>query len=164
MTYQTFASGATGLLNYGYGLFSNPTPQAANGKLVISSWTDSNITLASDELTIPQGYQVQLMTSFYTERATGTSGDYAFCTMRWYDETNAQYIGMKATVNSQWPVTVIPNEHNNAALAFVDTSSGAITVSCRMLSINATTVVNISGSRLTTYGSQSWLAAITTPV
>ena len=164
MTYQTFASGATGLLNYGYGLFSNPTPQAANGKLVISSWTDSNITLASDELTIPQGYQVQLMTSFYTERATGTSGDYALCTMRWYDETNAQYIGMRATVNSQWPVTVIPNEHNNAALAFVDTSSGAITVSCRMLSINATTVVNISGSRLTTYGSQSWLAAITTPV
>ena len=164
MTYQTFTSGATGLLNYGYGLFSNPTPQTANGKFVISSWTDANITLASNELTIPQGYQVQLMASFYTERATGTSGDYAFCKMRWYDETNAQYIGMRATVDSQWFVTVPPNDHNNGALAFVDTSAGAITVSCRMLSINATTVVNISGSRLTTYGSQSWLAAITAPV
>lgn len=164
MTYQTFTSGATGVLNYGYGLFGNPTPQAANGKLVIGSWTDANITLASDELTIPQGYQVQLMASFYTERASGTSGNNAFCTMRWYDETNTQYIGMRATVDSQWPVTVIPNDHNNATLAFVDTSAGAITVSCRMLSINATTTVNISSSRFSTYGSQSWLAAITAPV
>lgn len=162
MTYQSYAESALGL-SYGYGLFSNPTPQTANSQIVIGSWTDSIITQAGNALIIPQGYQVQLIASFYTERNTGTIG-YNYCSMQWYDQTNATYIGAKATVNSQWSVTNPPNNAANAALAYVDTSSGAITVDCRMLSITASTVVNINGSRFTIYGSQSWLAAITAPV
>ena len=162
MTYQSYAENSY-VLSYGYGLFANPTPQTANSQLVIGSWTDSIITQSNDTLVIPQGYQVQLIASFYTERASGTTGS-NFCSMQWYDETNTTYIGAKATLNSQWNVTSPPNNIANAALAFVDTSSGSITVSCRMLSFTATTTVNISGSRFTVYGSQSWLAAITAPV
>lgn len=163
MTYQSFIDSAPQLLTYGYGKFANPTPQTANSQIVIGSWTDSIITQSSDTLVIPQGYQVQLIASFYTERQFGTSGS-NFCNMRWFDETNIQWIGMQSTVDCQWTVAVSPNVTCNAALAFVDTSAGSITVSCKMYSFSATTQTNISSLRFSTYGSTSWLAAITSPV
>jgi hypothetical protein len=163
VTYQSFADSSSGSIAKGYGLFSNPTPQTANGTIFIGSWTDPVITKSGNTLVIPQGYLVQLIASFYTERATGTTGS-NFCKLRWYDETNTQYIGARANVNAQWASPLPLNFTSNAALAFVDTSAGSITVSCRMEAISATAQVNISGSRLTTFGSQSWLAAITTAV
>lgn len=164
MTYQSFLDSSPGsIITKGYGLFSNPTPQTVDGTIVIGSWTDPLITKSGNTLVIPQGYQVQLIASFYTERATGTTGS-NFCKLRWYDETNTQYIGARANVNCQWASPMPLNFCSNAALALVDTSAGSITVSCRMESITATTTVNISGSRITTYGSTSWLAAITAPV
>ena len=163
MTYQSFIDSAPQLLTYGYGKFVNPTPQASNNQIVIGSWTDSIITQSSNTLVIPQGYQVQLMASFYTERQTGTFGS-NFCNMRWFDETNIQWIGMQATLNSQWTVTTPPNVHCNAALAFIDTSDGSITVSCKMYAFAATAQTNISALRFSTYGSTSWLAAITAAV
>ena len=163
MTYQSFTGSATAALTKGYGKFSNPTPQTANSTIVIGSWTDPVITKSGNTLVIPQGYQVQLIASFYAERATGTFGS-NFCKLRWYDDTASQYIGARANINSQWASPMPLNFCSNAALAFVDTSAGSITVSCRMESITATTSVNISGSRVTTYGSTSWLAAITAAV
>ena len=163
MTYQSFIDSASQLITYGYGKFANPTPQTANSQIVIGSWTDAIITQSTNTLVIPQGYQVQLMASFYTERSSGTTGS-NFCNMRWYDETNSAYIGMQSTVDCQWTVTSPPNVCANAALAFVDTSAGSITVSCRMSSFSATVQTNISASRFSTYGSTSWLAAITSPV
>ena len=163
MTYQSFLDSASQSITYGYGKFANPTPQAGNSQLTIGSWTDAIIVQSSNTLVIPQGYQVQLMASFYTERLVGTTGS-NFCNMRWYDETNSTYIGMQSTVDNQWTITSPPNVCCNAALAFVDTSAGSITVSCKMSSFSATTTTNISGQRFFSYGSQSWLTAITSPV
>jgi hypothetical protein len=163
VTYQSFADSPSGSITKNFGFFTNPTPQTANGTIVIGSWSGPVISQSGNTLVIPQGYQVQLIASFYTERATGTTGS-NFCKLRWYDETNTQYIGARANVNSQWATPLPLNFTSNAALAFVDTSAGSITVSCRMEAISATTTVNISGSRVTTYGSQSWLAAITSAV
>ena len=168
MTYQSHIDNASELLKKSYGKFANPTPQTANSIIPIGSWTDPNgiitKTVDEDTLVIPQGYQVQLIASFYTERATGTDPHYAYCQMRWFDETNTTYIGTQATVNSQWPLSGGTNVHCNAALAFVDSSSGAITVSCKMKSFSVSVPTNISASRFSTYGSTSWLAAIAAPV
>lgn len=162
MTYQSFADSGTSALTKGYGTFANPTPQAANGTIVIGAWTDPVITQSGNTLVIPQGYQVQLIASFYTERTSGPGS--SFCQLRWYDETASQYIGSRANVNTQWATPLPLNFTSNAALAFVDTSAGSITVSCRMESISATATVNISASLYSTFGSASWLAAITAAV
>ena len=164
MTYQSHIDSASDLLKKSYGKFANPTPQNSNNPIPIGSWIDPNniITQSGNTLIIPQGYQVQLIASFYTERGSGTSG-YNYCNMQWFDETNSQWIGTKSHVYSQWPVSGT-NECSSAALAFVDTSSEAITISCKFYTFVVSTGTNISSSRFSTYGSTSWLAAIAAPV
>ena len=120
--------------------FDGADQAVADGGTVPLDVLDSagGLVLNANVITIPEGATASLAGSVGVSNG---AGDYIDA--RWYDVTNAQYIG---SVGSTYAPALTFNSHPaSVAFAFVDATAGAVDVILRALDSGDTTLVNGSG-------------------